>query len=185
MPPGAGGNKPVVYNFQGFYGHTSIPAKVGRDPERVRELLRVLDYFAAPFGSEEWVFLNYGLEGVHHEVRPDGSRVKNELGGKEIGELTNLTYCLPPFYYDTPGDAQDMQQLQLDLLPYIVENPTLGYYSPTAVAKAGELGQLQNDRHVAIITGREPLSAIDGYIKDWRARGGDQIRKEYEAALRA
>lgn len=183
-PPGNKGARPVVYNFQGYYGHTSIPSRV-KDPERVKELLRILDFYAAPFGSEEWVFLTYGVEGVHHELKADGSRAKNDLGNKEIGELTNLTYCLPPFYYDTPGDAEDMQKYQLAVQPYILENPTLGYYSATAVNKAGEFAQLINDRQIAVISGREPLTAIDQLARDWRSRGGDDVRKEFEAALKA
>jgi len=183
VPPGFDGGKPTVWNFQGFYGFTSIPAKI-KDAERVKELLRILDYYAAPFGSEEWIFLNYGIEGIHHDIKPDGTRVKSDLGQKEIGELNNLTYCLPPFYYDTPGDAQYMQQLVTNLSASAIESPVLGYYSPASVGKGGELNQLYIDRQVALITGREPLTAIDQYIKDWRARGGDQIRKEYEDALR-
>ena len=35
---------------------------------------RILDYLAAPFGSEEWTFLNYGIEGVDRG---------NARGGKE------------------------------------------------------------------------------------------------------
>ena len=184
IPPGSKGAKPVVYNFQGYYGYTAIPSRI-KDPERVRELLRVLDYYAAPFGSEEWVFLNYGIEGVHHEKKADGSRSKTELGTKEIGELTNLTYCLPPFYYDTPGDAVDMQQYQLAVQPYLLENPTLGAYSPTSVSKAAEFTQLINDRQLTVISGREPLGSLDQLVKDWRSRGGDEVRKEFEAALKA
>jgi putative aldouronate transport system substrate-binding protein len=184
VPPGNKGNKPVVYNFQGYYGHTSIPSRI-KDPERVKELLRILDYYAAPFGSEEWVFLQYGVEGVQHEKKADGSRARNDVGTKEIGELTNLTYCLPPFYYDTPGDAEDMQKYQLAVQPYILENPVLGSYSPTAVNKAGEFAQLINDRQVAVVSGREPLSAIDQLVNDWRSRGGNDVRKEFEAALKA
>lgn len=75
IPPGNKGAKPVVYNFQGYYGYTGIPSRI-KDPERVRELLRILDYYAAPFGSEEWVFLNYGIEGVHHEKKADGGRMR-------------------------------------------------------------------------------------------------------------
>jgi putative aldouronate transport system substrate-binding protein len=64
------------------------------------------------------------------------------------------------------------------------ENPVINLYSPTNSAKAGELNQLRIDRVDAMVQGRDPLSAIDTFIKDWRSRGGDQIRKEYEAALK-
>ena len=33
----------------------------------------MIDYFAAPFGGEEWGFLNYGIEGVHHTIDNNGA----------------------------------------------------------------------------------------------------------------
>jgi putative aldouronate transport system substrate-binding protein len=56
-------------------------------------------------------------------------------------------------------------------------------HSSTAVARGGELGQLRTDRLISFVTGREPLSAWDQFVRDWRGRGGEQIRKEYEEAL--
>jgi putative aldouronate transport system substrate-binding protein len=46
------------------------------------------------------------------------------------------------------------------------------------------LQTLTNDRMVAIITGREQLSSFDAFVNDWRSRGGDQMRKEYEQELK-
>jgi putative aldouronate transport system substrate-binding protein len=34
-----------------------------------------------------------------------------------------------------------------------------------------------------IAAGRKPLSELDALVKDWKARGGDQIRGEYEKAI--
>ncbi len=91
VPPGFDGGKAVIDLTAGFSGIPAIPAKVGKDPERVKELLRVVNYLAAPFGSEEWIFLNYGIEGVHHTVQADGTRIKTDLGNVEIGDLPNLS----------------------------------------------------------------------------------------------
>ena len=44
---------------------------------------------------------------------------------------------------------------------------------------------LTQDRMIAVITGRDPLSAFDTFVKDWRSRGGDQMRKEFEQELKA
>jgi hypothetical protein len=35
----------------------------------------------------------------------------------------------------------------------------------------------------AIISAREPGARLDDYVKEWRSRGGDQAREEYEEAL--
>jgi putative aldouronate transport system substrate-binding protein len=78
-----------------------------------------------------------------------------------------------------------MQQWCKDQLAFGIDNPTYGLYSPTAIAKNAELQTLTNDRMVAIITGREPLTSFDGFVNDWRSRGGDQMRKEFEQELKA
>jgi putative aldouronate transport system substrate-binding protein len=184
VPPGFDGGKATTDLTSGFTGYAAIPAKVGKDKERVKELLRVIDYFAAPFGSEEWVFMNYGLEGIHYKVMPDGTRVKTDQGIQEIGDLNNLCGPLTTYWWPTPGDAAEAQQAVKDVLALGIENPVLSLYSPTASAKGGELNQLRIDRVDALVTGRDPLSALDTFVKDWRSRGGDQIRKEYEQALK-
>ncbi len=187
VPPGHDGGQGAVNLTPGFFGFTGIPAKVGRDRERTRELLRIADYLAAPFGSEEYNFLQFGLEGVHHTVEPDGRRVRTDKGKTERGDLV---YLLAPdevaafFYPEMPGEAEYAQNLAKEMLAVGVENPTLTLYSPTNTAKATELNQLGRDRITAIVTGREPLGALDGYVKEWRSRGGDEIRKEYEQALK-
>jgi len=184
IPPGFDGGKATVDLASGFFGFPTIPVTVGKNQDRVKELLRVVDYFAAPFGSEERVFLDNGIEGVHHTVKADGTRVKNDLGNAELGDLATLAGGLTTYYSILPGDAQELQDATRDLVALGQENPVLGLYSPTDSAKGGELNQLRIDRAVSIVTGRDPLSAVDQYVKDWKSRGGDQIRKEYQDALK-
>jgi putative aldouronate transport system substrate-binding protein len=184
VPPGFDGGKGVTYNGTGFGSIAAIPAKLGRDPERVKELLRVLDYFSAPFGSEEYNFLTFGVEGAHHTLQPDGTRILNDRGRAEINELG--TVVTPPrvFYFPSdPGDATYMQNAARDIAALGIDNPALTVFSPTSASKSLELSRLGIDRTTAIITGREPLTALDTYIKDWQSRGGEQIRQELQAAL--
>ena len=185
VPPGHDGGKGVTDNSQGFFGFAAIPAKLGREEARVKELLRVCDYCCAPFGSEESVFLRYGLPGVHHEIR-DGIPVLTDAGKSEIGALSNIARRNDIFFYPTyPEDARLMQSLCRDQMAIGVDNPVISVISPTFVAKAGELNQLRIDRLIAIVSGRQPFSALDDYIREWRSRGGDQMRKEYQDGLKA
>ncbi len=181
VPPGFDGGTGVTYNGPGFGSIAGIPAKEGKDPERVKELLRILDYFSAPFGSEEYNFLTFGIAGVHHTVQPDGTRILNDRGRAEIGELGTIVVPPPVFSYPSdPGDAQYLQATAARIAALGIDNPALTAFSPTNAVKSTELNQLGADRITAIITGRDPLTALDAYIKDWKARGGDQIRKEFE-----
>jgi putative aldouronate transport system substrate-binding protein len=188
VPFGHDGNPGVANVGSGFFGSTAIPS--GRDEGRVQELLQILNYLAAPFGSEERVFLDSGIEDVHHTLRPDGTRVRTEQGVRELGELGELVSGLANapqvcYYPDTPGDARYMQELVRDLLAIGIENPTLGLYSPTAVEDGSILSQLVNDVQTAVITGRESPDALVQMAEEWRQRGGDRIREEYREALAA
>jgi putative aldouronate transport system substrate-binding protein len=184
-PPGSDGGMGVTYNGAGFGSIAAIPAKDGKDPERVKELLRLLDYFSAPFGSVEYNFLTFGIEGVHHTVQPDGTRILNDRGRAEIGELGTVVVPPPVFYYPSdPGDAQYLQDAATRIGALGIDNPALTAFSPTNAAKSVELNQLGTDRLTAIITGRDPLTALDQYVRDWKTRGGDQIRREFEQDLK-
>jgi putative aldouronate transport system substrate-binding protein len=185
VPPGFDGGNPAVERSQGFFGMSCIPATVGKDTERVKELLRIVDYCTAPFGSEEYTFLRWGLPGVHYDLQ-NGAPIQNDRGKTEIGALSSgIGRRNDVFYFpDAPDDARLMQQWCKDQLAFGIDNPTYGLYSPTAIAKNAELQTLTNDRMVGIITGREQLSSFDAFVNDWRGRGGDQMRKEYEQELK-
>jgi putative aldouronate transport system substrate-binding protein len=42
-------------------------------PERLKELLRIFNWLAAPFGSAEDALLTYGIKGVHHTLDDKGN----------------------------------------------------------------------------------------------------------------
>jgi putative aldouronate transport system substrate-binding protein len=179
VPPGHDGGEGVAYNIGGWFGQFCIPSSI-TDEARLQELLRITDYFAAPFGSEEYTFLNYGIEGVHHTVAETGARVLTQQGEEEIfsASLGGLNVL-----YDADRDrikyVQDVMAAQTRIGVF---SPTVNLYSPTAAATAGELGQLYTDRMIEIGTGRAPIDALDDWIADWKSRGGDQIRQEYQEA---
>jgi putative aldouronate transport system substrate-binding protein len=185
VPPGFDGKPGNTHLGTGFTGYAAIPAKFAREPEKIREFLRVIDYFAAPFGSEEWVFLNYGIEGVHHTIDNNGARIINDLGRSERanGDLHNLCNPMPAYWYPDPNDAQEAQIAVRDCMAIGIPNPAQGIFSQTNASAAGRLNQLRIDRIGSIVQGREPLSAYDQFVKDWQSGGGDQIRKEFQEGL--
>lgn len=119
--------------------------RLATNPPHLKKCLRVLNYFSAPFGSEEYNFLAFGVEGIHHTLQPDGTQIFNDRGRAEINELGTVV-------------------------------------TPTNTSTSLELSRLGIDLTTAIITGREPLTALDIDIKDWQSRGVDQILQELWAA---
>ena len=62
--------------------------------------------------------------------------------------------------------------------------PALTAFSPTNAAKSAELNQLGTDRITAIITGRDPLTALDQYIKDWKAAAATRSARRFQQDLK-
>ncbi len=66
-----------------------------------------------------------------------------------------------------------------------VGNPTAGIYSPAAAENGAPLNQMVADKYTEVVTGRAELDSWDQLIEDWRSQGGDDIRAEYEEAIKA
>jgi putative aldouronate transport system substrate-binding protein len=186
VPPfGADANtKPTYPLYHGNFG-MSVLKKAPED--RIKELLRVINWMAAPFGSEEREFIAYGIEGVHHEKNDRGSPVINELQRSEQLPWNGVTNP-PPVYFDPNGNLEYVPHVidtfkQIE--PFGVEDPTVGFYSETNQKNGVVANQRFGDGINDIITGRRPTSEFDSLLQQWRSDAGDQVRKEFEEAIAA
>jgi putative aldouronate transport system substrate-binding protein len=68
-------------------------------------------------------------------------------------------------------------------IPLGVDDPTNGFYSPTAYAKGAVADTAFWDALRDIIVGRRAMSDYDTAVKDWVSAAGDQVRKEYLDAM--
>lgn len=192
LPPPGPGRRAVTFNAAGYNGIVMIPSKVGRDSAKVRQLLRILDYFASPFGSEEYIFLNYGLEGVHFTRSASGNPSKNAQGTTDIGDLfrlltpPNVSYAEGSQYFtDAEQEAWTrlLDQAYHDHYRIGIEDPTIGYVSAASLRRGPALNQLIVDNVKALISGRTPMSGYNQFVQDWRSQGGDQVRRELQDAI--
>src|SRR5262249_2834045 len=166
--------------------------KSGR-PERIGELPGIIDFRGAPFGSEELLLRNWGAKDVDWVYTDRGNPVQTKQGVADMTIPWTLgTASLPPagatgviFNSNYPDHTRAFYEMQKKILPLGVRDPTDGLYSPTNGQKATILLKQVTDKVSDIIYGREPMSAFDGIVQDWRRNGGDQIRREYEEALQS
>lgn len=183
LPNGTDGKPGVVYNGLGNFGYVGIPSSI-TDEKRILMLLRLLDWGASPFGSEEATFIGNGVEGVDSERGPDGNLTLTDKGRAEKGPLPGLISGIPVFYYaNDPQTSIAIQNGGIASVKLGIDDPTQGLYSETNVNMSSQLTQLGTDTVTAIITGRQPMSSLDDAISQWKSRGGDQIRKDFEDAL--
>lgn len=185
LPVGPDGKPGVTFAGQGFFGMVGIPANVGSDGDKLKELLRIIDYLVAPFGSEESNFARYGLT-EDHDVAADGSFVKNDRGRADMSALVYPFLSENSFFYPGfPNDAAAAQKLNEQMAQIAVTNPAAGIVSETATQQGAVLSQLGIDRVTAIITGRASPDSLADYINEWKNRGGDQIRHELQEGIAA
>jgi putative aldouronate transport system substrate-binding protein len=150
-------------------------------PDRVREILRIMNYLAAPFGSEEDLLLTYGLRDQDYSLDASGNPLPTQSG------LMNASYV--PWQYvahrpyawyqsDLPGYAQAAFDVEQTLVAIGTTNPTVGLHSPTQ-AKNAASEQSFFDGLADILFNRRPFSDYDQLVSDWRNSVGDTIRQEY------
>jgi putative aldouronate transport system substrate-binding protein len=183
--PAQAGSKPTYPLYHGSFGMVVLK----KAPEaRIKELLRVLNLFAAPFGTEERELILYGLEGRDFTRNQIGAPILTELGRAEnLSQVANGIVNPQPAYFDPKGT---------DYVPHVigvlkqyeavgVEDPTIGFYSDADSRQGVIANQRFHDGVNDIIAGRRPTSDLTQLQVEWRSNGGDQVRKEYEEAMAA
>ena len=184
IPPGFDGGSPAIPLGTADYGFGAIPSTI-KDENKIVELLHIMEYIAAPFGSDEFNFIYYGIEndmfnwvnGAPVQVTNGNQNWANGLN--YLCGTTEINY----FYANQPGEAQLMQQLQEQQIQASIADPTQGLYSPTWVAQGANLIQMQQDAYNAMVVGNQPLSDLAQVISDWKKQGGDQARTEFQQSL--
>ena len=107
-----------------------------------------------------------------------------EQGIAERGDLTYVMANMPVLFFPrAPEAVAPAQQMAHEIMKVGIDDPSWPLYSQTWVAKSPELRQFGFDSMTAIITGRQPLSSMDDVIKEWKSRGGDQVRQEFQQSM--
>lgn len=154
--------------------------------ERIRELLGVVNYMVAPFGSEEHLLLNFGLKDRDFTFDSSGNPILRQTGTAEVTTFPIWKLSAPPpvlFDPNDPAFVRVASDATAAALAMGNASPVAGLYSKTASQKASLLKQPLTDGLYNIIFGRDSVSSLDGLIKQWRTNGGDAIRSELEKAL--
>jgi putative aldouronate transport system substrate-binding protein len=178
------GAKPGFYEGPASFGMFSIPAKLGKDDKRVHELLGVLNYFAAPFGSAEYTLINLGVPGHNYTMvggiptpSQDPAR-QAEMAGQYLPSPGEASIYIP----GPPDQSVQVQKYFERVQPNLVEDPTMTKVSPTNIAKGTSLKTLAEDNFKQFVSGRRPLTELNDFRKTWRSQGGDAVRHEFQDA---
>lgn len=180
--PGFSGGAGAIHAGGSIFSITGLKQA---SPERLKELLRICNYFAAPFGTSEYFYNVYGVEGLHHTVSASGDPKLTAAGQAEtVLPIRYLAEPSTPIY--EPGREEDVNRqhaYESKVIPTAILNPCAGLYSETEATKGAMLTTALDDLTEEIIQGRKPLSSWDDAMATWRSGGGDAIRAELEEQL--
>lgn len=183
VPPGVDGGTGVVYPDLGFYCMLSIPSSI-TDEARIDEILGVINYLAAPAGTQEYYLGHYGVEGHNYTVEDGVATPSTAEEAKSESFLSMLaSFNLGFFFPGAEDDALKAQKVAEEMVESFVENPVKTLDSEASFSKGDALSVLTNDYVSAIVTGRQPIGDLAEMRKRWKSNGGDEIRAELEAQL--
>jgi putative aldouronate transport system substrate-binding protein len=184
VPIGHDGGKGQT--FQDNLMLSPVMVKKG-DDKQVERVLRVADFLAAPFGSEEYLLLNYGVEGPDYAMDSDGNPIPTDKGNADVAVPWKFLAAPQRAVY-FPGHEDQTNTVHAaysTLIPMSVANPVASIYSPTDTNKGATLTQSVVDATKEVIAGRKTMKDLDAAVAAWKSKGGDTIRGEYEAGLNA
>ncbi|ATG56170.1 hypothetical protein CFK41_16335 [Brachybacterium ginsengisoli] len=188
VPPAVDGGDLVIQRDDGYWGIVAISAEAAQDEARLHELLGVINYWRAPFGSQEALFIGSGSEGVNYEFGPDHEVVGlgDEQADADRAALQWLGAFNSPIYSirSTLEDyVENFRTTMESLIAATVPNPIAGIVAPSAATLNAKLDSLNEDYRNGFITGRRPLSEMAAYREAWLKGGGQTLCDEYTEAL--
>ncbi|HVX44946.1 MAG TPA: extracellular solute-binding protein [Mycobacteriales bacterium] len=183
LPPDYDSSTKAMIRRGGPSYSTAIFKKADKD--RIRELLRVANYLASPFGTKEYLIRRWGLRNVDFTMKNGNVSLTKQGVAESISSVGYIADA--PWAIYEPGHPEETKKeydYQLKAVPMTVPNPAIGLFSNTSTTKGAQLGDLIKNAQEDILQGRKPLSFWDDTLSSWREQGGDAIRKEYEEAYK-
>lgn len=187
VPPAAKGKELVIQRNDGYWGMVGISSKAAKDPKRLEELLNVLNYWRAPEGSTEALFIHNGIEGWNFTFGKDKEIVGkgDEKADADRAALQWLGAFKSPSFVITGERLKykdNFIQTVEALTAKTVPSPVVGIYNEANAESGARMAAVDTDYRGGMVSGRMKMD-IEAYRKAWRQAGGDKVRAAYEAAL--
>jgi putative aldouronate transport system substrate-binding protein len=183
--PAKAGGKAIHLLGNGFYSTTALKQA---PPERIKELLGILDWVAAPFGSQEDLLLTTGLPDRDYTLGADGNPIPTQLSNVDANSVPWKYLTQHPqvaYWPGIPDYAQAAIDFEKAVIPIGVQDPVIGIATPTIDKQGAALQQTLQDAMHDFAAGRRALADYDQFVQEWRSGGGDKIRDELQQALAA
>jgi putative aldouronate transport system substrate-binding protein len=184
-PFGANGGAGSYWYGRPNFGYIVMPKTLSQD--RTKMLLRVLNYLAAPFGTEEDLLLRFGVKGTEWTEDSPAGPVFTDKGKADFMPWRNIVAPAPVAYLPVvaPEFPNLLQDWEKQLAAVGVEDASVGLVSRTYAQKGATANRTLGDGLNDIVTGRRPFADYDGLVKDWLDSVGTTAKSEYQQAYTA
>jgi ABC-type glycerol-3-phosphate transport system substrate-binding protein len=148
---------------------------------QVQECLAIANYLAAPYGSKEFLLVNFGPAGVDHTMS-GGNPVLTARGQKEVAQAYQFLVSPPMATLVKNGLAQvakDYAAWQAQAVKHAVK-PMFYGMNVAEPPQYAAIGQQVEDTMEDVRVGRKPIGDFKSAVDTWRKQGGDQLRAFYE-----
>jgi putative aldouronate transport system substrate-binding protein len=178
-----------VKGKDGKYGQKSYGSIGGTDTISVKckypeAALKFLDYLST---REGWELAGYGLKGEHYTepgvMTPAGQKAKDEKWLDMYSQIVNR----PDWQYEVQQKTAPLNWPYLDgaQKAKLYNDDFYGITTKEYATNWAEVKKVEIDWFIKFVTGAEPISKWDEYVKQWNAKGGkemlDSMTKEYNA----
>ena len=187
QPFAADGGKPYYQAGSGQFGVTYM--KQQSSPERIKMLLRVANFFAAPFGSKEWLLNYFGVQDTDFKFNAEGAPVLTDQGRSELTAVWR--------YVSSPRVRAVQRQSLAGVRAGLVRRRTgddrrhgrrpdaravLGHRRELRATGAGhaDVGRLGHHLRAAARS-----ATWTAWSSDWKNQVGDKMRGEFQDAIAA
>jgi len=183
LPFAADGGPGAVYQGASMFSFTALKKA---DEKRITEQLSVLNYLAAPYGSTEAFFLQYGREGEHHTRTADGAVQLTEAGSAQVGPTSLNRLAAAPQILASAVPMEERlrrsHEWQQAASPMLQKSPISGLYSATAAKTSSAASTVASSMNEYIL-GRTDFATVKSNISSWKKTTNDTIRAEYQEQL--
>jgi len=149
--------------------------------KQIQECLAIANFLAAPYGSKEYLLVNFGAAGVDHTMS-NGNAILTERGQKEVATTFQFLATGPQATLVKNGFTQvarDYAAWQADAVKHAVR-PMFFAMNVSEPSRFSSIGQQVEDTMKDVRYGRKPIDAFKSAVDMWRKQGGDEMRKFYE-----
>jgi putative aldouronate transport system substrate-binding protein len=156
-------------------------------PDQIRELLRIADYLAAPFGSYEFTLINYGKADVDYTMGSNGP-VLTATGQKDVDSGAAVLLASPNNINNNPGypavtTASAQFATQNARYAYKPLFYAMNITVPNDLTTANAFGPFvspTNNIMYEVVRGRSSIADYQSTVNEWLRNGGTRLKAFYE-----